>query len=430
MFRAPSATAYTRRPICLASTTTVWCFAVSQNLRHLLDRAEHAAMAGDFASADELLRDAARAQEEELGPLHPDLANTLNNLAVVVEKTGRSSEAEALYRRAAAIAAAALPSDHPMVVASRQNLEDFCRARGLPVDAPAIGTPAPAVKQEDVVTSEPIPEVTELPEADHAASQITATAPIPPSVASPDSGAATTNPSQTPLPAEASGRASSSRGWLAAGLLVLAAAALLFLRPWSSPDVSKAVPAPAPAAQPPESVPPAVAAPPARPGPIGGAGPPKAAPRPDDRPVAVNKPPTAGADTVDTAQLCRTFSTSGGSWRCDPIGSSVTPGPLVLYTRIKSLRDTIVVHRWYRGETLRQSVSLTIRANATEGFRTYSRQTVTSGDWRVEVRSADGHVLHEQRFAVRWDTGLLCAKHRQRIRSRRVPLVLITTQAL
>ena len=131
-----------------------------------------------------------------------------------------------------------------------------------------------------------------------------------------------------------------------------------------------------------------------------GTGPPKAEPRPDDRPVAVNKPPAAGIGTV-AIQLCRTFSTSGGSWRCDPIGSSAAPGPLVLYTRIRSPRDTVVVHRWYRGDTLRQSVSLTIRANATEGFRTYSRQTVTNGDWRVEVRSADGNVLHEQRFAVR-----------------------------
>jgi hypothetical protein len=83
------------------------------------------------------------------------------------------------------------------------------------------------------------------------------------------------------------------------------------------------------------------------------------------------------------------------------VGSSVPPGPLVLYTRIRSPRDTSVVHRWYRGDTLRQSKSLTIRANATEGFRTYSRQTVDNGDWRVEVRSADGAVLHEQRFAVR-----------------------------
>ena len=112
-----------------------------QDARDMLDRAEHAATAGDFASADELLRGAARIQEEELGPLHPDLANTLNNLAIVAEQTGSSSEAETLYRRAAAIAAAAFPSDHPMVVASRQNLEGFCRARGLSIDAPAAITP-------------------------------------------------------------------------------------------------------------------------------------------------------------------------------------------------------------------------------------------------------------------------------------------------
>src|SRR5947207_1232816 len=112
-----------------------------QDARHMLDQAERAATAGDLASADELLRGAARIQEAELGPLHPDLANTLNNLAIVAERTGRSSEAETLYRRAAAIAAAALPPDHPMVVASRQNLEDFCRAHGWSSDAPAVIAP-------------------------------------------------------------------------------------------------------------------------------------------------------------------------------------------------------------------------------------------------------------------------------------------------
>ena len=57
-----------------------------QDARHLLERAEGAAKAGDLVSADELLRDAARIQEQELGPHHPDLANTLNNLAIVAEQ--------------------------------------------------------------------------------------------------------------------------------------------------------------------------------------------------------------------------------------------------------------------------------------------------------------------------------------------------------
>ena len=80
-----------------------------QDARHLLDRAERAATAGDLASAEELLRGAARIQEETLGPLHPDLANTFNNLAIVAEKTGNPGDAETFYRRAAAIASASLP---------------------------------------------------------------------------------------------------------------------------------------------------------------------------------------------------------------------------------------------------------------------------------------------------------------------------------
>ena len=83
------------------------------------------------------------------------------------------------------------------------------------------------------------------------------------------------------------------------------------------------------------------------------------------------------------------------------MGQSAAPGPLIFYTRVRSPRDTAVVHRWYHEGMLRQSVMLRIQANATEGYRTYSRLTVDDGDWRLEVRSADGHLLHEQRFAVR-----------------------------
>ena len=116
--------------------------------QRMLELAERAAIDRNFSSADELLREAARIQEAEMGPLHPDLANTLNSLAIVAERTGRFADAESFYRRSAAIASESLPADHPIVAESRKNLEDFCRERGVPLVRPAAMTPsgeAPAV---------------------------------------------------------------------------------------------------------------------------------------------------------------------------------------------------------------------------------------------------------------------------------------------
>jgi hypothetical protein len=83
------------------------------------------------------------------------------------------------------------------------------------------------------------------------------------------------------------------------------------------------------------------------------------------------------------------------------VSDTAAPGPMVFYTRVRGPRDTAVVHRWFQGDTLRHSVTLAVRANPAEGYRTYSRRTVNEGDWRLEVRSADGSLLHEQRFGVR-----------------------------
>ena len=68
--------------------------------RSVIDAAEQAAAAGDYASAEQLLREAALLQEASLGPLHPDLANTLNNLGVVCEITEKPVDAEHFFRRA------------------------------------------------------------------------------------------------------------------------------------------------------------------------------------------------------------------------------------------------------------------------------------------------------------------------------------------
>src|SRR6185436_6530794 len=114
------------------------------------------------------------------GPLHPDLANTLNNRAIVAERAGRFGEAETLYRRSAAIAAAALPSDHPIVVASRQNLEDFCRARGLSIDAPVVVAPAPVTRTDVAVVASEQPAAAVEPAVRPANTVIEPAAPLPP----------------------------------------------------------------------------------------------------------------------------------------------------------------------------------------------------------------------------------------------------------
>jgi Tetratricopeptide repeat/Protein of unknown function (DUF2914) len=322
----------------------------------MLVAAERAASTGDLASADELLRNVARVQETKLGPLHPDLASTLNNLAIVAEKTGRQREAETFYRRAAAIASASLPADHPMVAASRQNLEDFCRSCDLPIEAPALASPRPPSRP----------------------------------------------PPRTLL--STLGTASDALTWGAIGGGIVVTAALLAMRPWSSRERSIST-------HPAESVA-ASHAGPSQPASTGTPSstarleesrlpkaPPTAGNRVTDKPPA---PTTSVPITLTSAEVCETFSPRGDDWHCKRAGHSVAPGAIVLYTRVRSSRDSLVMHRWYLENALQQSVRLMTSANDTAGYRTYSRQSVNSGEhWRVEVASASGAVLYEQRFAVR-----------------------------
>jgi hypothetical protein len=128
--------------------------------------------------------------------------------------------------------------------------------------------------------------------------------------------------------------------------------------------------------------------------------PPKPPPaKPETRTAAAA--PAKGAPTVVEASVCRNLVTSG-NWRCQAPPSPIAAGPLVFYTRVKSERNTKVQHRWYRGNQLVKSSDLMITANPGTGYRTYSRLTVSgSGDWRVELRSADGALLREERFTVR-----------------------------
>jgi hypothetical protein len=340
----------------------------------MIAEAERAASTGDLVSAEELLKNAAQLQEKELGPSHPELANTLNNLAIVAETAGRLDDAETLYRRAVAITSTSLPPDDPMVVASRRNLEDFCHAHGRAIPQPSVAarvsTPPPLAPSAAPI-SPPAPAPAPRP------------APVPASRPAPAHITPDSHPS--PTASRASTRAAAV---IALGVIALVVLTLFIARPWSE---RRAPPSSTPAAEAPHDQ--ALPAEPARPAPE--------AVSPSGRSPApkVDQAPASTAVALVSVQLCRSLSTS--DWRCAPAGDSVAPGPLVLYTRVRSSRDGVIVHRWYRGDALLKTAQLKIGANASEGYRTYSRQTVDAGDWRVEVRSAAGDLLHEQRFAVR-----------------------------
>jgi hypothetical protein len=380
--------------------------------RSLIDAAERAAAGGDHQVAEERLREAARLQEASLGTKHPELANTLNNLGVVSELLGKTGDAEQYFRRAAAMAAACLPADDPLVATSRKNLEDFCAARGIAVgDVPkpaAVEPPAPP-PQAPVMPPRATPPRT--------------TPPRTASPASPAAGPMTARPSRPAPPTVAAPTEAPARRLSGAtiAILLVVAAILVYLMAFrgsgqeeppqqGTPTTSvPAVPDPVPPAPAPREPPPAAAPatkagggsqPPVPPG--GGA---------DAGGVRVPgaSPPTAplgkGGDAIAVvdARLCRSITTSGVAWDCTPPERPVEAGRLTFYTRVRTPRDTSIVHRWYRENSLEQEVELNVSANTGPGYRTYSRHVVTPGaaEWRLEISTTDGTVLHEERFVAR-----------------------------
>jgi Tetratricopeptide repeat len=68
--------------------------------------------------------------ETSSGPDRPNVANSLNSLAVLLGATNQLAEAEPLYRRALAICEASLGPDHPNTVTVRGNLAGLEAALG------------------------------------------------------------------------------------------------------------------------------------------------------------------------------------------------------------------------------------------------------------------------------------------------------------
>jgi CHAT domain-containing protein/Tfp pilus assembly protein PilF len=86
--------------------------------------------AGRYAEAIPLAEEVLAIFESQLGPDHPDTAESLNNLALLYKSMGRYVEAEPMYQRALAIYEAELGSDHPDTATSLTNLAGLYLSMG------------------------------------------------------------------------------------------------------------------------------------------------------------------------------------------------------------------------------------------------------------------------------------------------------------
>jgi tetratricopeptide (TPR) repeat protein len=97
-----------------------------------------------LAEAQNLYQRALAIKRRLLGDRHPDLAVTLNNLALVELAQGHRPEAETMLAEALAIFEAALAADHPTVAACRGNLADI-RTSSSATSQPSSDTACPAL---------------------------------------------------------------------------------------------------------------------------------------------------------------------------------------------------------------------------------------------------------------------------------------------
>jgi tetratricopeptide (TPR) repeat protein len=115
---------------------------------------------GDYAKAEPLLQRALAIWEKALGPEHPDVANSLNNFALLYYAKGDHAKAEPLFQRALAIREKSLGPEHPNVANSLNSLAglyytkgDYAKAEPLLQRALAIREKALGPEHPDVATS-------------------------------------------------------------------------------------------------------------------------------------------------------------------------------------------------------------------------------------------------------------------------------------
>src|SRR6266699_3350763 len=110
--------------------------------------AKAAGQQGNYSQAAALYKQALEIQEETLGPDDPEVATSLNNLAVVYQDERKDAEAEPLYNRALAIWKDTGQLESPEALTTITSLGDIYRSQGKYGEAAPLYEQALAIWKE------------------------------------------------------------------------------------------------------------------------------------------------------------------------------------------------------------------------------------------------------------------------------------------
>ncbi len=114
----------------------------------LIDRLETHYLANEWELALAVGKEALAMAKQAVGPDHPDVAATLNNLALICRAQKQHAQAELYLNRALAIWESACGSDHPDVAIALNNLALLCIARGQYAQAEPIYLRSLAIREQ------------------------------------------------------------------------------------------------------------------------------------------------------------------------------------------------------------------------------------------------------------------------------------------
>src|SRR5579871_6023083 len=110
---------------------------------------------GFFAEAEPLYQEALKMRRNMLPEGHPDIALSLNNLAVLYKSQGRYTEAEPLYQEALGIFRKALPKNHPNIATCLDSLAVLYDSQGRYAEAELLYLEALGIRRQALSQGHP-----------------------------------------------------------------------------------------------------------------------------------------------------------------------------------------------------------------------------------------------------------------------------------